>query len=242
MIVLPAIDLIGGRCVRLEQGDFKRETAYSRQPADALSAFAEHGAREVHLVDLDGALASEPRQHDLFAELAGTTSLDLQVAGGVRKPDHVARLLDAGVKRVVVGSLAVQDPAAMRGLLDRFGPDRLTLALDVSFEDSEPVVVTHGWTRSSGRPLAEVLSEFGTVEHLLVTDIARDGMLSGPNVALVRKLIDDFPGVAVQASGGVASLADLDALRRWDTPRVIVGKALWEGRFTLEEALDHARA
>ena len=240
MILLPAIDLIGGRCVRLAQGDFARETSYSDNPTAALASFAAGGAEEAHLVDLDGARAGAPRQHELFAILARQTSLKLQVAGGFRSAEQVAAVLDAGVARVVIGSLALTEPIAVAAMLDRFGPERLTLALDVRLDQGEAMVATHGWEIGSGRTLSDVLDGFPAVRHLLVTDIARDGMLSGPNVALMTSILADFPRVDLQASGGVASLADLAALRTTGAARAIVGKAIWEKRFSVAEGVAHA--
>ena len=144
MILLPAIDLIGGRCVRLAQGDFARETSYSDDPAAALADFAAGGASEAHLVDLDGARAGAPRQHDLFATLARNTDLKLQVAGGFRTSAQVAATLDAGVERIVIGSLALTDPDAFSEMLHTFGPDRMTLALDVRLEAGAAMVATGG--------------------------------------------------------------------------------------------------
>ena len=240
MILLPAIDLIGGRCVRLAQGDFDRETNYSDDPASALGDFAEGGAVEAHLVDLDGARAREPRQHDLFIALARATSLALQVAGGFRTIDQVRRILDAGIARVVIGSLAIDDPDAFARMIDEFGPDHLTLALDVRIEDGTPLVATHGWATGSGESLDSVLGRHSAVRHLLVTDIARDGMLDGPNLALMQAIIAAHPAVELQASGGVAALDDLTDLDRAGAARTIVGKAIWERRFTVAEAVAHA--
>ena len=247
MILYPAIDLIAGRCVRLSQGDFDRETGYAEAPAEALARFAEAGATWAHIVDLDGARAKEPRQHALLADLAKASPLNLQVAGGVRTPAHVATLLDAGVARVVVGSLAVNDPAAFTALLDRFGPDRLTLALDVRIEGEivdrgNAMVATHGWAEGSGQSLDEVLDQFPSVRHLLVTDIGRDGMLTGPNIPLIQAIVCWYPAVALQASGGVATLDDLSVLLQSGADGAIVGKALWEGRFTVAQALKAADA
>ncbi|HEX2624703.1 MAG TPA: HisA/HisF-related TIM barrel protein [Sphingomicrobium sp.] len=241
MILLPAIDLIGGRCVRLAQGDFDRETDYSTDPATALGGFAASGAVEAHLVDLDGAKAREPRQHDLFATLAADCALALQVAGGFRAADQVARMLDAGIARVVIGSLALDDPAAFEGLLDRFGADRLVLALDVRLDGEVPRVATHGWATDSGQSLDAVLARFERVRHLLVTDIARDGMLSGPNLSLMGAIAEGYPQIELQASGGVAQLDDLDRLSGTGAARAIVGKAIWEGRFTVAEGIARAR-
>ena len=241
MKLLPAIDLIGGRCVRLSQGDFARETSYSDDPAAALAEFAAGGAEEAHLVDLDGARAGAPRQHELFAALARVTTLKLQVAGGFRTAEQVAAVLDAGVSRVVIGSLALTDPPAFSVMLDRFGPERLTLALDVRLDYGEAMVATHGWAVGSGQALGDVLGQFPAARHLLVTDIARDGMLSGPNVTLMTSTLADFPNVELQASGGVATLADLASLRATGAARAIVGKAIWEQRFTVTEGVARAR-
>ncbi len=241
MILYPAIDLIEGRCVRLAQGDFARETRYDEEPAAALARFADEGAEWAHIVDLDGAKAKEPRQHDLLATLAQTASLKLQVAGGVRTIDHVENLLDAGVARVVVGSLAVNDPPAFTAMLDRFGPEKLTLALDVRIERKHAMVATHGWTEGSGQTLDHVLKHFPTVRHLLVTDIGRDGMLSGPNLPLIEAIADMWPAIDLQASGGVAKLHDLPHLKQVGAAGAIVGKALWEGRFTVKQALHASR-
>ena len=241
MILYPAIDLIDGRCVRLSQGDFARETVYAEDPAAALARFAKEGAAWAHIVDLDGAKAKEPRQHDLLATLAKSAKLKLQVAGGVRTPAHVATLLDAGVTRVVVGSLAVNDPPAFTALLDRFGPEALTLALDVRLDGKHAMVATHGWTEGSGQTLDHVLNLFPAVRHLLVTDIGRDGMLTGPNLPLIEAIADTWPKVALQASGGVAKLHDLPHLKQAGAAGAIVGKALWEGRFTVREAIRASR-
>ena len=239
MILLPAIDLIAGRCVRLAQGDFARETSYSDDPAAAIVDFATQGAEGAHLVDLDGARAGEPRQHDLFVALA-KSGITMQVAGGFRTSEQVGRVLDAGVARVVIGSLALTDAPAFSALLDRFGPERLALALDVNLEGDRAIVATHGWERGSGRTLDDVLGDFPAVGHLLVTDIARDGMLTGPNIDLMRTIAIRYPYIALQASGGVSTLDDLAALRTTRAARAIVGKAIWEGRFTVAQGVAHA--
>ncbi|WP_338504307.1 HisA/HisF-related TIM barrel protein [Sphingomonas kaistensis] len=233
MILYPAMDLIGGRIVRLRQGRFDEVTFYDPLPADALRSFADDGAQWAHIVDLDGAKAGMPVQHDLLKALAAATPLRLQVAGGVRTADHVAALLDAGASRVVIGSLAVRDPAATIALLDRFGPERITLSLDVRV-DSEPMVATHGWQEDSGLSLWDVAARYPTARHLLLTDIGRDGMLEGPNHALLAQAVERLPHLDIQASGGVTSLDDLRGLT---TAGAILGRAMWEGHLPLAEAL-----
>ena len=149
-------------------------------------------------------------------------------------------MLDAGIDRVVLGSLALDDPDVFGAMLDAVGPDRLTLALDVRIEDDVPIVATHGWAMGSGRSLEAVLGQFPTIRHVLVTDIARDGMLSGPNLPLMQSILSRFPAIDLQASGGVSSLADLTALNNGGAARAIVGKAIWEGRFTVAQGVEHA--
>ncbi|HEX8309348.1 MAG TPA: 1-(5-phosphoribosyl)-5-[(5-phosphoribosylamino)methylideneamino] imidazole-4-carboxamide isomerase [Allosphingosinicella sp.] len=234
MILYPAMDLMGGRVVRLAQGRFEDSTDYPADPAEALARFAEAGAQWAHVVDLDGARAREPVQHELVAGLARAAQLNLQVAGGFRTRDQLARMFDSGVGRIVIGSLAVDRPDLALDFLREFGADRITLSLDVRLVDSVPVVATAGWTEDSGRTLWEVAALYPEARHLLLTDIGRDGMLAGPNFELLEQAAERFPHLAIQASGGVSSLDDLRRLR---TAGAIVGKALWEGRIDLSEAL-----
>jgi phosphoribosylformimino-5-aminoimidazole carboxamide ribotide isomerase len=233
------MDLMGGKVVRLKQGRFDDSTTYSDDPAQALCDFAAAGAAWAHVVDLDGARSRSPVQHELITRLARSAPLKLQVAGGFREREHLERMFDAGVARAVIGSLAVKEPETVRGWLDEFGPERITLSLDVKIVDQTPMVAVAGWTEDSGRSLWDIATLYPQARHLLVTDIGLDGMLQGPNVALYEDIAERLPAAAVQASGGVSSLADLERLR---TDGAIIGKALWEGRISLEEALGLARA
>jgi phosphoribosylformimino-5-aminoimidazole carboxamide ribotide isomerase len=234
MILYPAMDLMGGQVVRLAQGRFDEATIYPGEPAEALAAFAQAGAEWAHVVDLDGARAGAPVQHDLFCELGRSAPLKLQVAGGFRTAEQIARVLDAGVARVVIGSLAVKQPELARGFLAQFGGERITLSLDVRLVDEVPVVATLGWTEDSGQSLWDIAALYPEARHLLLTDIGRDGMLQGPNFELLEEAQRRLPLLAIQASGGVSSLEDLTRLT---TAGAIVGKALWEGRIDLAEAL-----
>ena len=239
MIVYPAMDLMGGGIVRLKQGRFEDLTCYSPAPADALRSFAEAGAEWAHIVDLDGARAKRPVQHNLIASLADVTPLKLQVGGGFRTRQQVERMLNAGVARVVIGSLAVQQPELVNSWIQDFGPDRLTLSLDVRMADGVPLVAVSGWAQESGLSLWDVVAHFPRARHLLVTDIGRDGMLSGPNFDLLNDAVDRVPHLRIEASGGVSTIEDVDRLR---TDGVIVGRALWEGRIRLAEVLARARS
>lgn len=238
MIVYPALDLMGGRVVRLAQGRFEDRVDYPDDPGEALARFAAAGAEWAHVVDLDGARAGTPLQHDLIAGLAGGAPLKVQAAGGLRTAEQVARLLGRGAARVVIGSLAVSEPETVRGLIAQFDADRIALALDVRIAGGEPIVATDGWTGDSGRSLWDVAAGLPEARHVLVTDIGRDGMLEGPNVALLAEVVRRLPHMAVQASGGVATLGDI---ARLPTAGVIVGKALWDGRIDLGDAIRAGR-
>lgn len=239
MIIYPAMDLIHGEVVRLQQGRFDQVSRYATTPLDALRQFAAAGAQWVHIVDLDGARTGQPMQHALIAELVESAPLNLQVAGGFRQKEHLARMFETGVARVVVGSLAVREPDKVRDWVEEFGPERIVISLDVRLASGTPTVAITGWTEESGRSLWDITALYPNAQHFLVTDIGRDGMLEGPNFELYEEVAERLPNVSVQASGGVSSLADLERL---SAEGAIIGKALWEGRIDLQEALDFARA
>ncbi len=239
MIVYPAIDLKNGACVRLMHGRFDQVTRYDDEPAARLAAFAAEGADWVHIVDLDGAEAGQAMQHGLIGELAASVAVKIQSGGGLRSAEDVERLLDAGVARVVVGSLAVTMPDEVGAWLDRFGPERLTLALDVRIVGGAPLPALKGWIEQAEIDLWEALDRYpvGSVRHVLITDVGRDGALTGPNIDLLAEVRTRRPDLAIQASGGVASLADLQDAKAVGCGGVIVGRALYEGRFGVAEAI-----
>ena len=243
MLIYPAIDLKDGVCVRLMHGKFDQVTQYDEQPAARLTAFATEGAQWIHIVDLDGAEAGEARQHGLIGELTQAIDVKIQSGGGVRGANDVAKLLDAGVSRVVVGSLAVTQPNDVAAWLKGFGVEQITLALDVKIENGVPVPALKGWTQSSGVTLWEALDRYpkGTAKHLLVTDVGRDGAMTGPNLDLLAEIRLRRPDLVLQASGGVSSLEDIAAVKALGCHGVIVGRALYEGRFTLPEAIATAK-
>ena len=240
MIVYPAIDLKGGICVRLMHGRFDQVTRYDDDPAARLAAFAAAGATWAHIVDLDGAEAGRAVQHALIGSLARAVDIRIQSGGGVRSADDVAALIDAGVARVVVGSLAVSQPETVADWLRRFGPDRITLAIDVKADGDRWVPALKGWTEAAGVDLWTALDRFppNLARHLLVTDVGRDGALTGPNLELLAEVRRRRPDLQVQASGGVSGLADLTAARDAGCAGAIVGRAIYEGRFSVREALE----
>jgi len=243
MILYPAIDLRAGVCVRLMHGRFDQVTEYDTDPAARLATFAQAGAGWAHIVDLDGAEAGRAVQHTLIGTLARSGTVSIQSGGGVRSAEDVAALLDAGVSRVVVGSLAVSQPDTVLAWLDRFGAERITLAIDVKADGDRYVPALKGWTEAASVDLWAALDRYraGSARHLLVTDVGRDGALTGPNLDLLKTIVERRPDLKVQASGGVSSVADLTATQAIGCDGAIVGRALYEGRFTVAEAIKAVR-
>ena len=238
--VYPAIDVRDGRVVRLRQGDYARETRYPETPLAIAERYAQAGATWLHLVDLDAARAGGYTLAPLLRGIASATSLRVQTGGGVRSERDVEAIIEAGAARVVVGSLAVREPDRVAGWLARFGAERLTIALDARVSgDGAWRLPVAGWTQDSGLVLEELLATCANagLRHLLCTDIDRDGMLSGPNLALYRTLATLAPGVALQASGGVRDVADIVAARASGCAGAVLGKGLLDGRFALGDAL-----
>ena len=245
MIIYPAIDLSAGECVRLYQGDFASKTVYSRDPLERAREFQRAGAEWLHVVDLDGARDGAASQTETILRLARVTNLKLQVGGGIRQATQVETLLNAGVDRVVVGSRAVDAPSEVREWLSAFGPDALVLAFDVRMKRGVPFPATHGWQTESATSLWALLAEYESYQsyegsglrYVLCTDIERDGTLGGPNTRLYREIRQRFPGLDVLASGGVSALSDLRTLKLMGLAGTIVGKALYEKRIDLSEAI-----
>ncbi|TRO95844.1 1-(5-phosphoribosyl)-5-[(5-phosphoribosylamino)methylideneamino]imidazole-4-carboxamide isomerase [Glycocaulis profundi] len=238
MILYPAIDVLDGRVVRLAKGDFNAVTDYGGDPAAIARSYAKAGATWLHLVDLSGARDGRRRQTDLVQTLSDT-GLKIQTGGGVRTSDDVEALLDAGADRVVVGSLAVTRPETVQDWLRRYGAEAIAAAFDVRIENGAPWPVVKGWTERAEFTLGELLAGYGRsgLRHALATDVGRDGMLGGPNTDLYRDLARSRPDIAWQASGGVSSLEDLTALKAAGASGAIIGRALFEKRFTLDAAL-----
>ncbi|MGQ0533609.1 MAG: 1-(5-phosphoribosyl)-5-[(5-phosphoribosylamino)methylideneamino]imidazole-4-carboxamide isomerase [Caulobacteraceae bacterium] len=238
MLILPAIDMLSGKCVRLTRGAFDDATIYG-DPLEQFAALEAGGATWVHIVDLDGAREGKPMQHAVLRRLAKSSQVKIQCGGGVRQWAHVQSLLDAGVARVVVGSVAVKRPKEVREWIGSFGLERICCAFDARPARDGFKVMVKGWTESADAGLKDALHLYspGACKHVLVTDVSRDGVMGGPNVALMRELAASRGDLEIQASGGVASLDDLVALRATGVAAAIVGRALYERKFTLEEAL-----
>jgi phosphoribosylformimino-5-aminoimidazole carboxamide ribotide isomerase len=238
--VIPAIDVRRGAVVRLHQGDYARETVYGDSPLEPIQRYAREGAAWLHLVDLDAARLGEYSLISLLKEVCRHTPLKVQTGGGIRSEKDVDDVLAAGAERAVIGTTAVKEPQRVISWLKSFGAERITLALDASRDDEGrwrlPV---KGWTEATPGTLEDLLTTYADagLRHVLCTDISRDGMLSGFNLDLYRALAERFPGLEIQASGGVRDLDDIRAAKKAGARAAILGRALLEGRFELAEAL-----
>lgn len=236
MIVYPAIDLLGGSCVRLVQGDYDAVTRFSADPVAVAERFAREGAAALHVIDLDGAREGRPVHAAVVERIASATSLPIQVGGGIRSAGTVAEYLRSGAHRVLIGTAAAGDSGWLAGAVHEFGPDRVAAAVDV--RDGE--VVTNGWLEGSGRDadsVAESLRDLG-FETLLYTDTRRDGTLTSVDVRGTRELV--ARGFRVIAAGGISTAGDIRALAAAGAAGAVVGSALYRGRMTLREAMEAA--
>jgi phosphoribosylformimino-5-aminoimidazole carboxamide ribotide isomerase len=238
MRLIPAIDLKGGHCVRLLQGDFSTETRYDTDPQTLLAKYRDFGADWLHVVDLDGARDGSSGNRSLIAGLAAQTAVKLQVGGGLRNTAAVAQILELGASRAVVGSAALIKADQVRIWLSDFGAEHIALAFDVRLDEAgTPCVATHGWRQQSKLSLWDAVTSFANfgLRHVLCTDVSRDGALTGPNVALYAEAVRRFPHIEWQASGGVRDAADLRALAECGAAAAISGKALLEELIPIEE-------
>lgn len=238
MKVIPAIDVKGGKCVRLYKGDFEQSTEYSDDPLSVARTFEDFSASDLHIVDLDGARDGAQANREVISQIVTVTSMSVQLGGGIRDLDVLTGWLDAGIARCVIGSLAITEPDAVKSWLVKFGAERIVLALDVNIDDDgTPLVTTHGWTTSSTTSVFECIEDYFDLglRHVLCTDVSRDGAMAGPNTELYRHILGRFPDLQLQASGGVRDIRDLEDLRESGLPAAITGRALLDGKISPKE-------
>ncbi|MBQ9201973.1 MAG: 1-(5-phosphoribosyl)-5-[Bacteroidales bacterium] len=233
MELIPAIDVIQGRCVRLSQGDYAREKVYHEHPLEVAKAFEDAGLRRVHVVDLDGAKARHIVNWKVLEQLSAGTSLTIDFGGGLKSDDDLRIAFECGASMVTGGSIAVHEPEVFCRWLQTYGSDRIILGSDVR----EGKIAVDGWQEETDLELLPYLKDYMQkgVRMTVCTDISVDGMLQGPSVALYRDILQALPDLFLIASGGVSSLSDLEALAQAGLPAVIFGKALYEGRIKLSE-------
>ena len=243
MRIIPAIDLHEGKCVRLLKGDFDAVTEYSADPGAVGRQFSALAVEDLHIVDLDGARTGHQDNRATVKTIATASGLRVQLGGGIRSRDDVATWLDAGVARCVVGSAAIKEPQTVATWIHEFGPDAIVLALDVRIDAANvPMLTTHGWTEDAGTSLWDCLDAYPDARHVLCTDVSRDGAMSGPNFELYVEILNRYPSLQLQASGGVREIGDLELLRELGVPAAITGRALLDGRITAEEVASFPRS
>jgi phosphoribosylformimino-5-aminoimidazole carboxamide ribotide isomerase len=233
MIVIPAIDIIDGKCVRLTQGDYAQKTVYNEDPLEVAKEFEAAGLKRLHLVDLDGAKAGAVKNWKVLESIAANTNLVIDFGGGIKKEEDLKVVFDGGAAMATIGSLAVKDEALFAEWITRFGADQFLLGADVK----EEKIAVGGWLETTDIDIYSFIDKYVKygIDQLFCTDVSKDGLLQGPSLTLYENIINRFPGLHFIASGGVASMDDLHALHKIGCSGVIVGKAIYEGRIALEE-------
>ena len=234
MILYPAIDIKGGKCVRLKQGDFDQVTVYGDDPLIAAKNWLEQGASWLHVVDLDGARSGQSPNLEIIRRIVDETGLKVQTGGGIRSFEAIRARLDSGVSRVIIGTRAVNEPEFVAEAIERFGADAIVVGLDGHGEYAS----TAGWEKDSDKTIPALAAEFEKmgVKTVIYTDISRDGMLTGPNIEHTEKLIDET-GIDIIASGGIGSPLDLEILEEIGAAGAVLGKSLYEGKISLKDAI-----
>ncbi len=231
--IIPAIDIIGGKCVRLSQGDYNRKTIYNEDPLEVAKMFEAAGIKRLHLVDLDGAKAHHIVNHRVLEQIASNTKLIIDFGGGLKSNKDLQTAFEAGAAMITGGSIAVKSPKTMLSWIKDFGSDRIILGADASGKK----IAVAGWTEDSGLDLFTFITQWHGkgIDKVISTDISRDGMLQGPAIGLYREILEQTPGIYLIASGGVGSAKDILDLERIGVPAVIVGKAIYEGKISMDE-------
>lgn len=238
MLIIPAIDLQAGVCVRLKQGQFDHVTAFNTPPIERAAYFAKVGAERLHIVDLDGARIGAMQQLPLICAMQNT-GIPIQAGGGIRTLEQAQQCFNAGISRLVIGSIAISNPMLTGQIIEQIKPEHIILALDVRMEQNIPVPAINGWKTSSNSNLWEVVSYYQQlgISQILCTDIACDGMMGGPNFSLYQQAVERFPNIAWQASGGIRNQEDIAILDSLGVAAAILGLTLYQGSFDLEECL-----
>ena len=232
-IIIPAIDLMDGKCVRLTQGDYGQKKEYSADPIDMAKQYEDCGITRLHVVDLDGAKAKKPCNLAVLEKIAARTSLDVEWGGGIKGASSLEAVLDAGAGRIICGSIAVDDRLEFTTWLSEYGPSQIVLGADVR----DGKVATHGWLKDSGLPLEDLMEWYVPegLSQMICTDISKDGMLQGPDFDFYVSLKDAWPMVDVTLSGGISCMADIIKASELGLHSVIVGKAIYEGKISMKE-------
>jgi phosphoribosylformimino-5-aminoimidazole carboxamide ribotide isomerase len=232
MRIIPAIDILNGKCVRLSKGDYNHQTIYSEDPVEVAITMEAHGIQFLHVVDLDGARSRHVVNHKILQAITTRTNLKTDFGGGVKSDADVEMALDCGASQITVGSIAVTDPEVVLSWLKQYGTDKIILGADCK----DKMIATHGWEKQSGLDVLAFIADYSDkgIEHVICTDIAKDGMLGGPSFQLYKDILD-LVKINLIASGGIASLQDLQHLKAIGCAGAIIGKAIYENKISLKE-------
>lgn len=232
MRIIMAIDILGGKCVRLTKGDYSTGKIYNNDPVDVALEIEDNGLKFVHVVDLDGAREKRVINYKILEKIASKTNLSIDFGGGIRSDDDLKIAFNSGAKQVTAGSIAVTDPSLMLKWLETFGADKIILGADFIGDE----IATHGWTERSDRKLISFISEYVSkgVQYVICTDVDKDGMMKGPSTDIYRKILENT-NINLIASGGITSLRDIDDIRETGCEGAIIGKAVYEGKLKLKE-------
>ncbi|MBQ0060213.1 MAG: 1-(5-phosphoribosyl)-5-[(5-phosphoribosylamino)methylideneamino]imidazole-4-carboxamide isomerase [Bacteroidales bacterium] len=231
--IIPAIDILDGKCVRLQQGDYEAKTCYHDDPIEVAKEFERYGIQHIHVVDLDGARSKHIVNIPILKRMAAETSLTFDFGGGIKTDEDIELAFANGASQVTVGSIAVQNPDLFLGWLEKYGTDRIILGADA--KDGQ--ISINGWKEGSGIDLIDFLKKYidAGVTRVLCTDISKDGMMKGPSIELYKQIMEQFPTLKLTASGGVSRIQDIEELNQAGIHSVVTGKAIYEGSLTLEE-------
>jgi len=231
--IIPAIDIIEGKCVRLSQGDYDQKKVYNENPLEVAKMFENAGVRRLHLVDLDGAKAQHIVNYKVLQEIAAGTSLVIDFGGGLKSDDDLRIAFECGASMITGGSIAVKNPGIFTTWIEKFGSGKIILGADVKNEK----IAVGGWLEATDVDLIPFIHSFTKkgINKVICTDISKDGMLQGPSIELYRKILNELPDLYLIASGGVSSMADIEYLEKAGVPAVITGKAIYEGRIKMKE-------
>lgn len=233
--IIPAIDIIGGKCVRLSQGDYKQKTVYDENPLEMAKRFADSGIRRLHLVDLDGAKAQHIVNYNVLEKIASKTDLVIDFGGGLKSDDDLRIAFECGASMITGGSIAVKNPDLFSGWIARYGGERIILGADVKDEK----IAVGGWLETTDIDLFPFIAGYlgKGIKKVICTDVSKDGMLAGPALGLYRRMLEQHPDMYLIASGGVGSLADIESLQTAGVQAVIIGKAIYEGKIKTKDLL-----
>lgn len=231
--IIPAIDLIDGKCVRLSQGDYNRKTVYNENPLEVAKMFEAAGITRLHLVDLDGAKAKHIVNHRVLETIASKTNLIIDFGGGLKSDDDLRIAFESGAQMVTGGSIAVREKDTFLKWLEDYGSEKIILGADAK----DGNIAVGGWLETTSLPVIEFIEEFQKrgISKVISTDISRDGMLTGPSIELYQEILDKLPGLGIIASGGIAIMDDILKLNEMGVPGVITGKAIYENKISLKE-------